>query len=128
MKLSMVALSLVFVYYLAAVQVPKILISTTKASVAKRLSVSDSYVIGEKILAKADGEDKCLVNVFLLDEDGKGISGKGVDLVGMKDIKAKNNLSDKDGKIGFEIISKEEGQFRVESPMLNKGVTLTFRN
>jgi hypothetical protein len=127
-----VVFGLGFMYYMAAVQVPKILVSTSKASTTLKVSISDSYLLGEKLIAKADGEDACVINAFLLDSSGKGVSGKMVELRGTSNIKAIEPATDNEGKMSFEVRSKTEGQVKLEAEYegvpLPNSVTVTFRN
>jgi len=120
-----------FIYYLASVQIPKILVSTTKASTTQKVSITNSYLLGEKLIAKPDGEDACIINAFLLDNSGKGVGGKLVELVGVGDIKPLAGSTDGDGKLSFEVRSKKEGQFKLmasyEGVELANSVTVTFR-
>jgi len=124
--------SVVAVYYLASSVVPRVLVSVSQAGVGVRVSLADSYVIGERILAKADGEDKCLVNVFLMDEQGRPVPGKAVTWVGMENVGGNSGVTDKNGRVSFESVSDEEGQFKIEAMVegvgLPQGVTVTFRN
>jgi hypothetical protein len=117
---------------LATQVVPNVLVTLTKAAPASKISIPESRVLGEKILAKADGIDKCVVNVFLMDADGKGVAGKKIELSGSKGIKVIKDTTDSDGKASFAVTSKEEGQFTltasVGGSMLAKGVVVTFRN
>ncbi|MPN52871.1 hypothetical protein SDC9_200534 [bioreactor metagenome] len=105
--------------------------SLTKASGSGSVSVSNSYLLGQKILAKADGKDKCLVVVFLLDKNGRGVAGKSVELEGMSGIGKVNDISDEKGQIIFEMASATEGQFRLTANYsgadLPQTVTVTFR-
>jgi len=83
-------------------------------------------------LCRADGEDKCKVNVFLLDKDGKPVVGKSVSMEGGAEIDTLNQLSDKDGKVSFEINSMIEEQVDMQATYQNvplgSSVTVTFRN
>jgi len=116
---------------MAANVVPNALITLTKAAPSKRMSLDNSYVLGARILAKADDIDKCVVNVFVMDSDNKGVPGKTVNISG--DPKSLNQtvVTDKDGRANFEITSDKEGQFevlaQVEGVALNQGVKITFR-
>ena len=123
----------VFVLFLVSYRlIPQVLVTFTKAAPATTVSLPDSYVIGEKILCRADGEDKCIVNVFLLDENGKPVVGKSVSMGGDAVINTLNQLSDKDGKVSFEVSSSSEGQANLtvlyQSSPIGSGVTVTFRN
>jgi len=118
---------------IAAVAVPRALVTLTKAAPATKVSVRDSYVIGEVILAKADGKDKNIVNVFVLDENSKGVSGKTVSL-DTDGMETENmfKVSDSDGKASFDLVSEKEGQFEIgasiEGVPLNNSIKVTFRN
>ena len=130
--LIVVLVSAVVIFVIAYSLVPRIFVSLTKAAPATTVSLTDSYVIGERILCKADGEDKCKVNVFLLDKNGKPVVGKGASMTGGAEIETLNQLSDRDGKVGFEISSRTEGQVGLQvthqSVPLGSSVTVTFRN
>ncbi len=125
-------ISVVVLFLVAYSLVPRIFVTLTKAAPATTVSVTDSYVIGERILCKADGEDKCKVNVFLLDKNGKPVVGKSASMTGGAEIDTLNQLSDKDGKVSFEISSRTEGQVDLQVAHQNvpfgSSVTVTFRN
>lgn len=122
-----------FLYYLATSVIPRTLVTFTKAAPATKVSFATSLVLGQKILARADGREACVVNVFVLDDNGKGVGGKRVDLEAEGAVvRALAETTDKDGKIGFEITSTEEKQYKltasVEGVPLNRVLTVTFRN
>lgn len=123
-------IGVIFVYFMAQSVVPKVLVTFTKAAPASKVSLSSSYLLGGRILAKADGVDKCTVNVFVLDASSKGVSGKLVVLSGMKD--DLEVVSDMDGKAQFEITSNAEGQYElsasVDGVALGRSLKVTFRN
>jgi len=123
---------LMAVYYLASSVIPRVLVSVSQAGVGVRVSLADSYVIGERILARADGEDKCLVNAFLMDEEGRPVPGKMVGWVGMENMGESSGVTDKNGRVSLELVSDKEGQFKIEAMVegigLPQGVTVTFRD
>lgn len=131
MAVSGAFLVIVFVLYLATSVLPKTLVTLSRASFSDKVVVSNSYLIGEKILAKADGKDSCEVTVFLLDKNGKAVKGKNVELTGMENI-APAGVSDNDGKITFKLISMEEKQYRINASYggqpLPQTIVVTFRN
>ena len=117
--------------FLATKVVPSVLVTLTKAAPASKVSVGNSYILGGKTLAQADGKDKCIINVFVLDKDSKGVKGIAVSLLGAPEGEVES-VSGVDGKATFELSSKMEGQFPVSAviagiPMAG-GVKLTFRN
>lgn len=124
-------LSILFVGYMAVKVLPNIFVTLTKAAPATKVSIGSSYLIGGRILAKADGVDKCVVNVFVLDSSGKGVKGTAVSLLGMDDGDLQT-VSDVDGKAVFEITSTNEGQYVLSASIggapLAKSLKVTFRN
>ncbi len=131
-SLVVVLVSLLGVYFLASIVVPRILVSVSQSAPGVTVSISDSYVLGGKILAKADGKDENVVNVFLMDKSGKGVPDKSVRLIGMDGIVPEMGMTDAMGKVSFVMSSNEEGQFDIwanaEGVDLPQGVTVTFRN
>lgn len=129
-RLGILLVGVVLIYLLAAVVVPRVLVTLTKAAPSTKVSLNNSYFIGGKILAAADGKEACVVNVFVLDATGKGIKGKGVELTGMAE--PQTEMSGEDGKAVFEIKSTKEGQYplkaSIEGVPLQKTVKVTFRN
>lgn len=121
---------ILFLGFMATKVIPKMFVTWTKAAPASKVSLADSYLIGGKILAKSDGIDKCVVNVFVLDSSGKGVKGTQVSLSGMSD-GDKEVLSGNDGKASFEISSAQAGQFTLSASIggspLSKTVKVTFR-
>lgn len=133
-------LGLGLTYYLATQVVPRAMVTMTKAAPATKVSFKSSLLIGEKILAKADGKEKCIINVFVMDESGKGVAGKVADLSvtakretsGEAKAEAVEAMTSKDGKMSFELVSETEGQYVVEANIegvpLGRSVVVTFRN
>lgn len=124
--------TLVLVLFLATSVIPKALVTLSQASSSGRVTPVGSYVIGDKILARADGVDVCMINVFLLDKNGKGVAGQTVELTGMEEIKKINELSNKDGRVSFRLTSTREGQFPIRASFngfeLPQTIVVTFRN
>jgi hypothetical protein len=129
---AIVLLSLGLVYFLASYAVPRVFVSMTKAAPASKVSLTNSRIIGETILAKADGIDKCVVNVFVMDATGKGVSGRQVFLSGMEGILPAVAATDNSGKAAFSMTSTVEKQYdisaNVDGVELPKTVKVTFRN
>ena len=131
LKLFLGILGLIFVGFMAVKVIPNIFVTWTKAAPSTKVSLSNSYLIGGNILAKADGLDMCVVNVFVLDSNGKGVSGVNVVLDGF-DGGELQAVSDVSGKALFEVASKKEGQFVLRAIIggvpLDKTLKVTFRN
>jgi hypothetical protein len=122
---------IVFVGFLAIKVLPSAFVTWTKAAPATKVFIGNSYLIGGKILAKADGIEKCVLNVFVLDSSGKGVKGVPVELSGM-DGGEMQSVSGVDGKAIFEVSSIKEGQYTMSATIngspLSKTVKITFRN
>lgn len=119
------------VYFMASFVVPKMLVTLTKAAPASVVSLSKSYFIGGKLLAKADGKDSCVVNVFALDATGKGVGEKSIELTGMG-TEVLNEITDTDGKASFKVFSTTERQYKlvatIDGVPVGRELTVTFRN
>jgi len=120
---------IVLIIYLAGFVVPRALTTLSRANSVAKVSIKNSFLIGEKIMAKADGVEKCIVNVFVLDADGKGVVGKQVQLSGLGSF---SKVSDNLGKASFELTSTIAKQYEltasVNGVLLGNTVTVTFRN
>lgn len=127
----LVILGLGIVYFMAVAVVPGMLVTLTKAAPALNVSISNSYFMGGKMLAKADGKDTVIVNAFALDASGKGVINKSVEVTGKGD-EVFNGVTDADGKASFEIASTVEGQFKLSATIdgipIERMVIVTFRN
>lgn len=81
-------------------------------------------------MAKGDGVDKAKVNVFVMDESGKGIEGKSVELTGNLAGLPMSAVTGDEGRAGFEVGSTQKGQVKlganIEGIELGKSVTVTF--
>lgn len=124
-------LAAILVVFLSITVIPKALVNLTQASGSGSVSISNSYVLGQKLLAGADGKDNCIVTVFLLDKNGRGVAGKTVELTGMDNITKVNSVSDDKGMVVFETTSNIAGQFKLTAEYngieLLQPVTVTFR-
>jgi len=130
MYLAVVVIGAGIIYYLSTNVIPKVLVSMTQAAPAKTVSISSSIIIGEKVMAKGDGVDKAKVNVFVMDESGKGIEGKSVELTGNLAGLPMSAVTGDEGRAGFEVGSTQKGQVKlganIEGIELGKSVTVTF--
>lgn len=118
--------------YLTTSVIPKAMVTLTKAAPASVAYLDSSYILGDKLLAKADGVDSLMINVFVLDKDGKPVSGRSVRLTGADNIKPVSGVTDDQGKIVFNVTSNVEKQYilkaTIEGVDLGKSVIGTFRN
>ena len=128
--LGVVVIGAGVIYYLSTTVIPRVLVSMTQAAPAQDVSLESSLIIGEKVMAKADGQEKARLNVFVMDKDGKGVKGKSVELTGDLSGLPMNTITEEEGRAIFEVSSMNKGQFRlganVEGMELGKFVTITF--
>lgn len=120
-----------FTVFVATYALPRALVTLTKASGSGNLSLSDSYLIGGKLLASADGKDQAIVSVFLRDKDGKAVDNKQVSLEGVEGIEPAVAKPDSNGQTSFKISSTKAGQFTITALVsgipLPKTLIVTFR-
>lgn len=132
--------SFVFLFWLASSVVPKVLLYLTKAtSRPGNFSLANSYVFASPLVAAADGEEKIRVNVFLLDDKGKGVPDKTVSLFlapkggegGTPQVISIQPQTNDYGQAIFDLTSTFPGQFIVEAQIsglsLPQTVTVTFK-
>ncbi len=127
LQVAGVVLAVGVIYFLATSVVPRVLVTLTKAAPGQRVSMANSLLIGEKLLAGADGVDECRLNVFLTDQNGKPVPGKQVaalsDDAGLEITPA--DLSDASGSVGFGIKSSKSGSFEIRAEV--EGVEMPRR-
>lgn len=125
--------------FLATWVVPRALVTLTKAAPSSKYSISNSYLFGSPLIATANGEERIRINAFLLDDQGKGVPEKRVEVT----IRPKDNsgpnasltetaaVTDKMGKSTWEVFSTTVGQFvlsaNIDGVPFPQEVTVTFR-
>ena len=127
-----VLLGLGLVVFLALNVVPQILVTLTRAKPTGTVDVTQSYILGSKIMAKSDGTDDCIVNVFVADKNGIALSNKKIELAGAEQIDPIFGISDLEGKVTFRIFSNKTRQYTIKATVDNKllprELTITFRD
>lgn len=130
--IGLIVVALGIIFFLASYVVPRVFVSLTKAAPVNKVSLSNSRVLGETILARADGKDACVVNVFIMDASGKGIPGRQVALSGMDNITPLSAVTDNSGRARFSMVSTAENQYEisanVDGVQMPMTVKVTFRN
>jgi hypothetical protein len=120
------------IYFLTVQVIPRALVSLTKAAPSQRVSFTNSLILGERVLVAADGTEKVKVNVFVMDDSGRGILGRSVQLLGEVGGLPMTAVTGNEGVASFEFGSKKEGVFEIgasiEGVDLGKKVKVTFRN
>jgi hypothetical protein len=109
--------------------VPRMMATMVKASPITKISLNNSIVIGEKILATANSKDVVRVSAFIMDKDGRGVA-KRIVTMGARGLETQEAITDNNGKATGEFKSNTKGQYTIEvtvdgSP-LNKNVMVTF--
>lgn len=76
-------------------------------------SVDNSYVFITPLRARANGQEKIRVTVFVLDDQGLGVMGKKVVLAAVEALNIENiqALTDNFGKSYFDVISSKTGEY-----------------
>ena len=127
-----VLLGLILVVFLAVQVIPQILVTLTRAKPTGVVDLSQSYILGSKIMAKPDGEDACIVNVFVADKNGIALPNKRIELDGADKIDPEYGLSDQEGKVTFRVFANKASQYTlkamVENQALPRELTVTFRD
>jgi len=120
------------IYFMTTQVIPRALVSMTKAAPSQRVSFTNSLILGERVLVTADGVENAKVNVFVMDDSGKGIPNRSVELSGQADSSPVTATTDGEGMASFEFSSKKEGVIEVTASIegvdLGKKMRVTFRN
>ncbi|MBW7960153.1 Ig-like domain-containing protein [Patescibacteria group bacterium] len=79
-------------------------------------SLDNSYVFFTPLRARADGQEKIRVTVFVLNDQGLGVQGKNVILMPSEALKIENiqSLTDSFGKSYFDVSSDRPGEYFIE--------------
>ena len=92
----------------------------------------NSYLFASPIQAKADGQEKIRVTVFLLDSDGLGVSQQSVTLqvpTGVQ-VEKVQNITDDLGKATFNLSSTLAGKYSISASTttvtLNQKINILF--
>jgi hypothetical protein len=95
----------------------------SKASRSNNLSnLENSYLFASPLQAKADGQEKIRINVFILDGRGLGISNQTISLKVSPYIKIENiqSITDSYGKAVFDLSSSSIGQHSITAQIDNQ--------
>lgn len=92
----------------------------------------NSYLFASPIQAKADGQEKIRVTVFLLDSNGLGVSQQTVTLKvpSILQVETIQSVTDDLGKATFNLSSSTPGKFEISAStptlILNQKINLLF--
>ena len=124
--------SLLALYFLTVKLIPSVMVTLTKAAPATKIAFNNSYMLGSKLLARADGKDSCKINVFVLDDRSQGVADKTVVIEGMEAEGGNIARTNSEGMASFEFKSEKEGVFELSSSIegieLPKTIKVTFRS
>ena len=104
-----------------------------KAAEKSSISLQSSYLFGSPLVAQANGEEKVRISAFLLNEQGRGVAGKEIQVFSDPPLTIKpiQPQTDKFGQAIFEASSSTPGQFTISASVdgrfFPRTVTLTFR-
>jgi len=104
-----------------------------KATESNAVSLSQSRLFAYPLLLKADGQEKAQIFAFALNEEGRGISGKKIQVFSNPplEINPAEGGTDKYGQAIFEAKSSSPGQFMITASVDGQSfiqtVTLTFQ-
>ena len=95
-------------------------------------SLENSYVFISPLRAKADGAEKIRVTVFVLNDQGLGVSGKKVQLSQVEGLTLETiqGLTDSLGKAVYDATALKAGEYfvevQIEGRKLNQQAQLSF--
>lgn len=90
--------------------------ATSRASVNRSFSKENSYLFISPLRAKANGEEKIRISVFVLDGRGLGVPGKKVNLGSDPNLHVDTvqEMSDNFGKAVFDVAATKAGEYFIE--------------
>ncbi len=107
--------------------------NVTKADVSSySFSIDNSYLFVSPLRARANGQEKIRVTVFVLNNQGLGVMGKKVFLAedNTLNIETIQGLTDAFGKAYFDVSTTKQGEYyipvSVDNTALNQKAHLSF--
>lgn len=103
------------------------------ASRALVYSPANSYIFGSPLTAKANGQEKIKVSVFLLNDQGLGVEGKTLELIADTGVTIEKSQpqTDATGQAIFYLTSPSAGRYQVraqsEGQPLPQTLTVNFK-
>lgn len=131
--LFFVILLLVIVGFVGAFGLYEVKFFSTRADVSQAtFSIDNSYIFSTPSAARANGQEKIRLTVFILNNQGLGVLGKNI-FIGTNsalNIEAIQGLTDNYGKAYFDISASKPGEYfleiKVDGTALNKKAQLVF--
>lgn len=126
-------LLLLFGVVVAVILVQRRVFFLPRALEVGKVSPENSYVFASPLNARADGKEKIRVTVFILDAEGRGVSGKPV-FLGQDvrlEITSIQGVTDDLGRAIFDLTATKPADYlieaRVENQVLPQKVKVGFR-
>lgn len=103
-----------------------------KGNLSNNIEINNSYIFASPLKAGAGGKEQIRITAFILDTEGKGVSGSIVALRTNKEINIDNQeaVTDSVGQVSFDISSHNPGVFEIGAKVngldLPQTVTVIF--
>ena len=116
---------------ISIIVIPKTIVIFSKASSnsTSTAALDNSYLFASPIQAKADGQEKVRVTIFILDGRGLGVSNKAVSLnlpQTLINIHVQP-ITDEAGKAIFDLSSTTQGTFNISATTNNQDIPQKLR-
>jgi len=122
--LTIVILLLALIAVIYLVLRPVVLTGRATGSSLTPVTLENSYLFASPLQAKADGQEKIRITVFLLDGRGMGVANQNITLDQSKSINITSvqSVSDDSGKGVFDINSTIPGKFEISAKANSKEI------
>ena len=123
---------IVFIALLSIFSFQEVKLFRARADVSQAtFSIENSYVFVTPLRARAGGQEKIRVTVFVLNNQGIGVSTKQVQVSGSSlNIETAQGITDAYGKAMFDVSSQNKGDFEaevtIEGRVMNQKARVTF--
>ncbi len=117
----LILLVLVFSLFISYVVFNKQIAIFTRASSDIEPSAEKSLIFAWPLTAKATGQDKVMINVFIRNEKNQPLANKLVSLTTtLGQLDAETQTTDKSGKVTFNLTSTQTGIAQIQAIVDNK--------
>lgn len=117
----LILLVLVFSIFISYVVFNEQIATFTRASSDTDPSAEKSLIFAWPLTAKATGQDKVMINIFVRNEKNQPLNNKLVSLTTtLGQLDAQTQTTDKSGKVTFNITSTQTGIAQIQAKVDNK--------
>lgn len=117
----LILLVLVFSIFISYVVFNEQIATFTRASSDTDPSAEKSLIFAWPLTAKATGQDKVMINIFVRNEKNQPLNNKLVSLTTtLGQLDAETQTTDKSGKVTFNITSTQTGIAQIQAKVDNK--------